>query len=194
MQMIHAYGIKRTGLLAALGVSAFALTGCLGPTYGTDKPASEQFFEDIGNSIKLSTGKRSEPIAYNPRPDLVKPQDTSTLPPPQEDIEKTSGQWPESQEQRLARVRAEADQGKYVPGLGRRHDLGGQAAAGAAATGSVQAGQRVYLTDPPDEFREPAESAPYGDLGVRESVKERQRKRAAKGDEKTGWRKLVPWL
>ena len=53
--------------------------------------------------------------------------------------------------------------------------------------------QRVYLTDPPTEYRQPAETAQYGDLGETEATKERRRKKAS-SDGKRSWRSLVPWL
>lgn len=53
---------------------------------------------------------------------------------------------------------------------------------------------RRYLSEPPVEYRRTAETAPVGDLGEKESVKERRRKKAAKSDEGFSFKKLVPWL
>ena len=53
--------------------------------------------------------------------------------------------------------------------------------------------ERTYLTDPPTEYRRPAETAAYGDLGETEATKERRRKKA-NSDGKGGLRRFLPWL
>jgi hypothetical protein len=217
--MKQQYRLTRIAALGALGASVLTLTGCMGPTYGTDKPAMTQFFDDLGGTMRLGKKKKAA-IDYKPRPGLVQPSDTSTLPEPQQNIADTSGQWPESPEERLARIRKDADEGKYVSGLARTEKSQGteksqetdtslrtnntqtvERKTRTAANKQLQSnvrpvaapGQRIYLTDPPAEYRKPAETAPYGDLGEKESVKERARKKA-NAEPKTGWRKLVPWL
>ncbi|WP_292542050.1 hypothetical protein, partial [Mesorhizobium sp.] len=100
----------RVALLAPLVVSGLALSGCMGsPTYGTDKPAATQLADDLSSAFSI-TPKRKEQIDYKPRPDLVKPApgQKGNLPPPQESIETASADWPESPEQRRARLRADA--------------------------------------------------------------------------------------
>ena len=182
----------RIAAFGTLGAGVIALTGCMGPTYGTDKPATAQFLDDLSSSVKLSRGPRPV-IDYKPRPGLVEPTDASTLPPPQTNIAEASPEWPESPEERLARIRKEVDEGRYLPNLSNTNDPDKpmqtnvhQRAAGA---------QRVYLTDPPSEYRQPAETAPYGELGETEATKERRRKKAAKaGENGGGWRRFVPWL
>ncbi|MGX8008054.1 hypothetical protein ACVDG8_003125 [Mesorhizobium sp. ORM8.1] len=63
----------RAALLAPLVVSAIALSGCMGsPTYGTDKTAAAQLFDDVSGAATI-TPKRRDPIDYKPRPELVKP-------------------------------------------------------------------------------------------------------------------------
>lgn len=106
-------GTNRTARLAAgiaLVTAAGLASGCMGsPTYGTDKTANAQLASDIGGIFSFSPKKRPH-IDYQPRPDLVKPvKGEESLPPPQESIAANNPQWPESPEQRLARVRAEAD-------------------------------------------------------------------------------------
>jgi hypothetical protein len=191
--MKQAYRLTRIAALGALGASVLTLSGCLGPTYGTDKPAMTQFFDDLGGTMRLGKKKKAA-IDYKPRPGLVQPTDMKDLPQPQQSIADTSTEWPESPEQRLARIRKEADEGKYVPNLARTNN---RQEADKPLQSNVRpvasAGQRIYLTDPPSQYRQPAETAPYGDLGERESVKERARKKA-NAEPKTGWRKLVPWL
>jgi hypothetical protein len=80
------------------------------PTYGTDKTANEQLFGDLSNALSFSP-PRKDHIDYNPRPALVRPApgQKETLPPPQDNITQTaSAEWPESPEQRRARLRADA--------------------------------------------------------------------------------------
>ena len=189
--MNKANRLARIGTFAALGAGAFMLAGCMGPTYGTDKPAMEQLFDDLSGSMALGKKNRAPAIDYKPRPGLVKPADTSTLPEPQQNIAEASPDWPESPEERLARIRKEADEGKHVANLATTDDPDKPLQSNARPVAAP--GQRVYLTDPPTEYRQPAETAPYGDLGATESAKERARKKAS-AEPKTGWRKLVPWL
>lgn len=189
--MSKANRLPRIGTLAALGASAVVLAGCMGPTYGTDKPAMEQLFDDLSGSMALGRKRDRTAIDYKPRPGLVKPADTSTLPEPQQNIAEASPDWPESPEERLARIRKEADEGKHVANLSTTNDPDKPLQSNARPVAAP--GQRVYLTDPPSEYRQPAETAPYGDLGATESAKERARKKA-NAEPKTGWRKLVPWL
>ncbi|RWB26365.1 MAG: hypothetical protein EOQ42_27515 [Mesorhizobium sp.] len=99
----------RVALLAPLVVSGLALSGCMGsPTYGTDKTASAQLAGDLTSAFTVMP-KNKERIDYKPRPELVKPAPgQKELPPPQDSIATASADWPESPEQRRARLRAEA--------------------------------------------------------------------------------------
>ena len=100
----------RAALLAPLVASGLALSGCMGsPTYGTDRTAGEQLAGDLSSAFSISP-KRKERIDYKPRPELVKPApgQQEVLPPPQDSIETASADWPESPEQRRARLRADA--------------------------------------------------------------------------------------
>jgi hypothetical protein len=103
---------KKHALLAPLVASGLALSGCVSsPTYGTDKTANEQLVGDLSSAFSLAPQKRPQ-IDYKPRPALVKPApgEKEMLPPPQDDITQTaSADWPESPEQKRARLRAEAD-------------------------------------------------------------------------------------
>jgi hypothetical protein len=61
--------------------------------------------------------KRQGASNYSPRPELVKPgTPTTDLPPPQESIVTASTEWPESPEQRRARIRADATENRDKPG------------------------------------------------------------------------------
>jgi hypothetical protein len=101
----------RVALLAPLMVSGLVLSGCVGsPTYGTDKTAGEQLVGDLSSAFSFAP-KGGNKIDYKPRPELVKPAPgkREALPAPQEGITQTaSNAWPESPEQRRARLRAEA--------------------------------------------------------------------------------------
>ena len=100
----------RLALLAPLVASGLALSGCMGsPTYGTDKTAAEQLAGDLTGAVSFAP-KRKDPIDYKPRPTLVKPApgQKEALPAPQDSIQSASAEWPESPEQRRARLRADA--------------------------------------------------------------------------------------
>lgn len=101
----------RALVLAPLVVSGLALSGCISsPTYGTDKTANEQLFGDLSSAFSFAPSKK-ERIEYRPRPTLVRPAagEREALPPPQDAITQTANAgWPESPEQRRARLRADA--------------------------------------------------------------------------------------
>lgn len=114
-------GDRRSGIAAAAGlaIAGAALSGCMGsPTYGTDKTAGEQLVGDVSSILSLAPPERA-PISYKPRPELVKPVKGSAavLPVPQESIaEAGNPAWPESPEQKRARLRADADEHRDDPG------------------------------------------------------------------------------
>ena len=217
---------------APLVASGLMLGGCLGsPTYGTDKTATEQLTQDVTGILSIAP-KRQEPIDYKPRPDLVKPASTKVLPTPQQSVAVTSNPaWPESPEQRRARLRAEAtanqDNAAYdspiVPDVaptgdssalktaslptrgdnsGLNNSLSGpeskqtRAAYKARLVESKQGSdtRRKYLSEPPLTYRQPAATAPVGDIGEDEFKKERRAKAAARKKGDWTWRQLVPGL
>ncbi|OQM75881.1 hypothetical protein BFN67_02965 [Pseudaminobacter manganicus] len=112
----------RALVLAPFAVSALAASGCVSsPTYGTDKTSAEQLVGDLSGAFSLKP-KENPHIDYRPRPALVKPASggQEALPAPQEDITQVaSNQWPESPEQRRARLRKyateHADDPNYQP-------------------------------------------------------------------------------
>ena len=54
---------------------------------------------------------------------------------------------------------------------------------------------RRTLSEPPLEYRQPAETAPTGELGEDEFKKQRRLKaEARKAAGETSWRDFVPWL
>lgn len=189
--MAHS-SLRSTASLAFVVVGAVALAGCFGPTYGTGKTASNQLMEDIGNSLSLRNRNEGPAINYTPRPGIITPTDTATLPPPQENIADASGVWPESPEQRRARVLRDIDEGRRDPNFITNPTE--VAAVGASEGPGRTAGtgaRRVYLTDPPATYRQPAQTAAYGDLGPTEAQKERAANRSS-GD-KPAWRRWLPF-
>lgn len=212
----------RAALMAPLVVSAIALSGCMSsPTYGTDKTANEQLLGDLSGAVSLSP-KRRDPIDYKPRPDLVKPApgQKENLPPPQESIETASANWPESPEQRRARIRADAtahqNDPNYQPTVSDDTQPAAQstkssgfinhkpdwAPEGPAKSDTAEIQRRLveskqgnptvrkYLSEPPLAYRQAADTAPQNELGEDEYKKERRLKAQAEG-KKSGW---FDWL
>ncbi|MBX3531425.1 MAG: hypothetical protein KF849_12510 [Rhizobiaceae bacterium] len=194
--------------LGLAGASALALGGCMGsPTYGTNKTANAQLISDLSGALSLGLGdsKRNE-IEYQPRPELVKPQTTAVLPPPQDSVTaSTAAGWPESPEQRMARIRREATENQDNPAY-RSPVVNDIAPTETAALTPGQqreefrrmrresagsATERRVLSEPPLEYRVPADTAPMGDLGVSEDKKERQAKRDAKNKRKSSNRGAI---
>jgi hypothetical protein len=196
-----------------VGLSAMLVSGCMGPTYGTDKTANQQLVEDVTGVLSLAP-TRSEPIAYNPRPELVRPASTAILPTPQENATRSGDSaWPESPEQRLARIRAEATANQDNPAY-RSPVVASNAPSGVSSDADDWASRspaeqraeyerrrkinqegstttRRYLSEPPLDYRQPAATAPADDLGEDEWRKER-RMQSASGSR--SWRDWVPWL
>lgn len=195
--------------------SALTLAGCMGPTYGTGTPSDQQLLEDVTGILSLAPERR-EPINYQPRGDLVRPASTAVLPQPQQSA--ASGEaWPESPEARLARVREEAtlnqDDSTYdsglrgprsapsLPDLDRHRGVDSMSANPArqreefnrrlAVSQARDPNQRRFLSEPPTQYRQPAQTAPVGDVGEDEWRKERAA-RQAQG--KTTWRDMIPGM
>ena len=207
----------RKGVAAAILVlGCLSLGGCLGPTYGTGKSQGETLFDDMNNFVSIGgiggSDDSSKKIAYTPRPELVKPEDTSVLPQPQV-ARNTTGDpnWPESPEERSARIQAAAYQGdgplpaefttKRKEGVtqgyldrtsGDGYDFSGKRNSSGVLSPQEMKGrselikqrlaeqkqgspaQRRYLSEPPIKYREPAATAPVGDPGEDEEVKQRR--------------------
>jgi len=95
-----------------LGASALALTGCVGgTTYGTGVTAEAQLLKDLEGMISFGSKKTKTRIDHSARPNLVMPSNTASLPVPLDQESSSSNvNWPESPEQKLARIRGEAEQ------------------------------------------------------------------------------------
>jgi len=202
--------------MGAVFAASLALSGCLGPTYGTGTPATTQLVDDLGSIASIGSPRKGADIDYKPRPAIVKPSDTANLPAPQQNVAENNPAWVESPEETRARLVAEADanagntnyrsplarrsgatdQKSYeVTGSGKPGDLNSQG-ADFRKRRQIQQGaysdRRRFLSDPPLAYRKPAETAPVGDLGESERTKQRRReKEAAKAG--TGKRKWWPW-
>jgi hypothetical protein len=110
---------NRLALLAPLVVSGLALSGCMSsPTYGTDKTASEQLVGDVTGILSIGPKERQK-IEYKPRPELVKPSPAAiaNLPAPQAPATAENPNWPESPEQKRARIIAHATENRDKPGF-----------------------------------------------------------------------------
>jgi hypothetical protein len=212
---------KRIAVALAFS-GAVPLAGCVGgTTYGTGVGQEEQTFRDLYTMFKLQKERKN--IDYATRPDLIVPQNKQVLPEPLSAAETANNDpnWPESPEQRIARVRAQAGEtdprngeyslqdrlrkkegiavetyepkGKFVPGKTDRDGnpllAGGQSEArkqvlAARASADYSRGpSRKYLTEPPVEYRVPAETAPAGQEAFTEEelkAREEEEKRLKK--------------
>ena len=210
--------------IGVLIAASLTVSGCLGPTYGTDKSSTEQLIDDLGNIASIGGSNKAEGIEYKPRPAIVKPTDTANLPTPQQSVVEENPAWVESPEETRQRLIAEADSNftssTFRSPLARRGassagpsvPTGGGAADGPPTPTEVlntaqqrkafQEGRKIqqgaysdrrrFLSDPPLTYRQPAETAPVGDLGEPEKVKERRRIAEAK-KAGTGKSKWWPW-
>ncbi|MDP2734195.1 MAG: hypothetical protein Q8O63_13990 [Hoeflea sp.] len=208
--------------IGALIAASLTVSGCMGPTYGTDKTSTGQLLDDLGNIASIGNPNKGAGIEYKPRPAIVKPTNTASLPTPQQNVAENNPAWVESPEETRKRLIAEADAGganynsplatRVAASSGPGVPVAGRAADGPPTPGQVmsQAKQREqyqqarkiqqgaysdrrrYLSDPPLTYRQPAETAPVGDLGEPERVKERRRIAEAK-KAGTGKRTWWPW-
>src|SRR5690606_27727075 len=93
-------------------------SGCMSsPTYGTGVSANEQLMKDLTGVLSVGGGSQRGPeVAYTPRGEIVKPASLAVLPEPQQDMSAAgTPAWPESPEQRRARIRAEATANENNP-------------------------------------------------------------------------------
>ena len=207
--------------IGALIAASLALSGCMGPTYGTDKTSTAQLMDDIGSIASIGSPRKGADIEYKPRPAIVKPVETADLPAPQQNVAENNPAWVESPEQTRQRLLAEADANSgntaYTSPLARPEvakrksgpRLFGRAAEAAPSINDavqqrqayqqarkIQSGaysdRRRFLSDPPLAYRQPAETAPIGELGESERAKEKRWKEEAE-KAGTGKRKWWPW-
>jgi hypothetical protein len=188
------------GMLAA----ALTLSGCMGPTYGTDKTAMEQLGDDLGSSVAITPKSQDakSSLKYNPRPTLVvaNKQQGDALPAPQTSLanRENNPNWVESPEETRKRLRIEADQNGNNPNY-RSPLLAGKGQGGQLTetqkweafrkakeeneTVNVSAPRRS-LSEPPTAYRA-ADAAVLQDLGEPETQKEKERKKQAEAASKS---------
>ncbi|ENN92891.1 hypothetical protein [Bartonella bovis] len=150
-------------------LSACILIGCRvpAPTYGTDKAVSLQFVDDIVKLVPSSSTDNNQPVMKR-RPQLVYPEPNAraVLPLPQADNTEDSPQLNVKQQRKRFLFHRQATGEEYV-------------------------NYQRDLSEPPLVYRQPAKTAPVGQKGQDESVKERKRKRAARkagsGEKKSLW-------
>lgn len=215
---INRSGTRTLGVLVALSGFALSGCVGMAPTYGTGKASDVQLLEDVSSMFSIAP-KPAPQIDYKPRPELVKPGSKDVLPAPQDSIVTASaGAWPESPEMRRARIRADAtanrDNSGFQPEVampikpasqtvrrtkGDDVNLDGTPVSTSAqraefnrrlaANNQGSPTQRRYLSEPPLDYRTPAETAAVGDVGEDEWKKDRRRM----GTKKSGWRDLWPF-
>lgn len=179
-------------LVGAVSVSA-VLSGCVSPTYGTEKTANAHLMDGIGSMVSIAPPKKKSEVTYVPRPALVEPPEGAALPLPQQSVaSKENPQWLESPEETRKRLIEEADSGNtrfngspLAKNPTSKEQFEKFRQARANQKGAYEG--RRYLSDPPPEYRLPAESAPADDLGESEFQKEKRRKAAAR-KAKSGFR------
>jgi hypothetical protein len=101
-------GLRTSFVTGAAALAALALSGCMGgTTYGTGVTQEEQTLKDVYTMFNLQGDRKN--IDYSPRPDLIVPENKQALVEPLDNAATTSNaQWPETPEERIARIRAQA--------------------------------------------------------------------------------------
>lgn len=205
------YPVLVSGLIAA----TIGLSGCVGgTTYGTGVSQGQETLEGVFNMFSLGGKKNAKRIDYSARADLVIPSDKENLREPVSVESSTSNsEWPESPEQKIARVRGDVTEADARSGeipleemrrkkqgiritkanrtkVGRAAGLDGddsmevmfssqskkiknRRAELAYSTGP----KRKFLTEPPENYRTPADTAVAGDLGLDDKVIAEQEKK-----------------
>jgi hypothetical protein len=183
--------------LTALMVGCGAISGCMSsPTYGTDKTAGEQLFNDLSDIASVSAATpKDKGVKYPNRPGLVVPTPTQRdqLAQPQQSLaSKDNPQWVESPEEARKRLAEEADSNSgninYRSPLAaadsqQNHMSEKQQQEAYRAARDTYEGkyvdQRRYLVDPPQQYREVSDASTLNDLGEPESKKEKKRRKEA---------------
>jgi hypothetical protein len=174
----------RAAFAAPLVVSGLLIAGCMSsPTYGTGTTQTKQLTTDVTTMFSLKPKAQSR--EYAPRPELVKPTTPTTeLPPPQESIVASAGdQWPESPEQRRARIRADATENRDKLGWEPEvvNDISVDTSASEAKLGSsargadsgvAAAGQAEDLSKKGAEFKQKMAATKQGSPTVRRTLTE----------------------
>lgn len=193
-----------------------------GPTYGTGATQTEQLIDGLASATTIRGPQNPDieynprPALVTPPTTGALPQPQTSVAQSEQWPES-----PEETRQRLiARADAEGTRPGFRPAVGAttgysasddREILGGSAADGPPRPGTtndarsserfrqaraIQQGadptSRNFLSEPPLTYRQPAQSAPVGELGETERTKQRERERLAKR-EGTGKRRWWPF-
>lgn len=180
---------ERTGVRALVAapliVSGLLVSGCMSsPTYGTGVTANEQLTTDLSSMFSMK--RKASSAEYAPRPDLVKPTaaGTAQLPPPQENIVAAdSSQWPESPEQRRARIRADATENRNNPNWEPEvvNDIASSSSSSRPRAGSsaraqdsavARAGEGENLNQKGSQFKQALAQEKQGSPTVRRTLSE----------------------
>ncbi|VEJ44857.1 hypothetical protein [Bartonella vinsonii] len=158
--------------ISILGM-CFILTGCglSAPTYGTDKPVSLQFFEDVANIASLTPTNDNSQLVMKAHPKLVIPEPNArrVLPLPQQD----------NTFRRTATSKQHLDRSRGAVFSQKASSVNEHARAGSESVSQLNEKQRQeylrrqrarvgsanyrrYLTEPPLSYRQPARTAPVG--------------------------------
>jgi hypothetical protein len=108
-------------LAAGLAGAATLLAGCSSTTYGTGTSPGVQTIEDLAGIVALS-GKEKEPVDYKPRPAVVAPPESASLPVPGERAPaETAANWPKDPDaiHREIKERQRDESAEVGPGLGQ---------------------------------------------------------------------------
>lgn len=145
----------------------FVLTGCSlsAPTYGTNKPVSIQFFEDVANIASLTPVNNSSQLVMKPRPELVIPSSSSRsfLPLPQQDksVNKIAASEQHQGSSSISHKRSSVNAiGSENPSQLNAKQRQEYLRRQRAQVGSSK--YRRYLTEPPLSYRQPAKIVPTG--------------------------------
>jgi hypothetical protein len=100
---------RSVSALAFTGIAGLALSGCVGgTTYGTGVAQEEQTLKDVYSMFSLKNERKN--IDYSPRPDLIVPENKQALVEPIDSAATANNgaAWPETPEERIARIQAAA--------------------------------------------------------------------------------------
>lgn len=101
--------VFRSVNLAVFLTAGVVLSGCVGgTTYGTGVSQEVQTVKDLSNILSLK--KKRNTIDYASRSDIVVPDQKTLVEPQVPQSSQATPDWPESPEQRIARIRAEAEE------------------------------------------------------------------------------------
>lgn len=163
---------RRLALGVAFAASSFLLAGCMSdPTYGTGKTQGAQLAENLTGILSLGP-KNKEAIAYEPRPELIRPAPggDKSLPAPQQKLATAENpDWVESPEAKRARLKKEITDNRGNPD----YDSPIEGAVASAETGRSQVSADIGSPRAHDAGRR------YGDNASNEVTRAAYKRRLA---------------